>query len=112
MTVLDVSYFRQLALVQYPTSQGYRQAYVDSNYDIAAAIISVVMANGATVIFASAVSAVITQVVFPEAPVAGAVVGGLFGGACSAILTQVMSEEELEKMLTDFLSALLDEIFG
>lgn len=38
MTVLDVSYSRQLALVQYPTSQGYRQGYVTNvpeliNYD-------------------------------------------------------------------------------
>ena len=78
-----------------------------SNDEIAAILAAVVVTNGLEVLLCSTIGAIATQIIGPEFPVVGAVVGGLAGAFAGYIIGKNLNNIEMERYLKNLILKIL-----
>ena len=78
-----------------------------SNDEIAAILAAVVVTNGLEVLLCSTIGAIATQIIGPEFPIVGAVVGGLAGAFAGYIIGKNLNNIEMERYLKNLILKIL-----
>ncbi|NGT68231.1 SH3 domain-containing protein [Clostridium perfringens] len=78
-----------------------------SNDEIAAILAAVVVTNGLEILLCSTIGAIATQIIGPEFPIVGAIVGGLAGAFAGYIIGKNLNNIDMERYLKNLILKIL-----
>ncbi|MGU8578217.1 SH3 domain-containing protein [Clostridium perfringens] len=78
-----------------------------SNDEIAAILAAVVVTNGLEILLCSTIGAIATQIIGPEFPIVGAIVGGLAGAFAGYIIGKNLNNIEMERYIKNLILKIL-----